>query len=142
MQTNVYLKCNICGAICDLKYQMGFSKKHPIRYRCTCGVCIRGEYTENVGITFENATEIKQKNLPDFVVHSSGELLTLPPYSVTCVNDIMRPTSFILSTLMMDYETISIRLLMQLMSCIRRIIYGCLKRQFEKNMILMKYCFH
>jgi hypothetical protein len=104
MQTNVYLKCNICGAICDLKYQMGFSKKHPIRYRCTCGVCIRGEYTENVGITFENATEIKQKNLPDFVVHSSGELLTLPPYSVTCVNDIMRPTSFILSTLMMDYD--------------------------------------
>lgn len=86
---------------------MGFSKKHPIRYRCTCGVSIRGEYRENTGITFENATEIEQEEIPDFVVHSSGELLTLPPYSVKCATDIMRPTSFILATQMMDYDKFS-----------------------------------
>lgn len=104
MQANMYLKCDICGSVCDLKYQMGFSKKHPIRYRCTCGVSIRGEYREMEGITFENANEIEQEELPDFVVHSSGEFLTFPPYSVRSAIDIMRPTSFVLATQMLDYD--------------------------------------
>ena len=104
MQANMYITCNICGAVCNLKYQMGFSKKHPIRYKCTCGISIRGIYQEDIGIRFENATKDKKDGLPDFVVHSSGELLTIPPYAVNSAEDIMMPTTFILATQMMEYE--------------------------------------
>ena len=37
MVSNYLVKCNICGRVCNLKYQLGFSKKHPIRYKCMCG---------------------------------------------------------------------------------------------------------
>lgn len=104
VQANMYITCNICGAVCNLKYQMGFSKKHPIRYKCTCGISIRGIYQEDIGIRFENATKDKKDGLPDFVVHSSGELLTIPPYAVNSAEDIMMPTTFILATQMMEYE--------------------------------------
>ncbi len=50
MQVNFFYKCNICGSICNLKYQLGFSKKHPIRYKCSCGITIKGTYQENLGI--------------------------------------------------------------------------------------------
>lgn len=104
MQVNYYEKCNICGAVCNLKYQMGFSKKHPIRYKCICGISIRGEYREKEGITFENATTVGRDAFPDFVVYSSGDFLTVPPYSVIDSEDLMRPTSFILAAQMMDYD--------------------------------------
>lgn len=104
MQVNYYEKCNICGTVCNLKYQMGFSKKHPIRYKCTCGVSIRGEYRESDGIAFENATTVGRDASPDFVVHSSGEFLTVPPYAVNDSADLIRPTSFILAVQMMDYD--------------------------------------
>lgn len=46
MQANYYIKCDICGAVSNLKYQMVFSKRHPIRFKCPCGVSLRGEFSE------------------------------------------------------------------------------------------------
>lgn len=108
MQASSYYKCNICGKVCNLKYQMGYSKKHPIRYKCSCGVAIRGEFQDGVGISFDNAVKINEQVIPDFVVHSSGEFLTLPPYAVKSFEDTMLPSSFILATQMMDYENFQI----------------------------------
>lgn len=104
MQVNLYYKCNICTSVCNLKYQKGFSKRHPIRYKCSCGVVIRGVFQSDVGITFDNATKVNDSTFPDFVVHSSGEFLTIPPYRVKSAKDTMLPTSFILATQMMNYE--------------------------------------
>lgn len=103
MQANYYIKCDICGAVCNLKYQMGYSKKHPIRYKCTCGVTIKGEYQEGHGIFIDNAKLIEEC-IPAFVVHSSGEFLTQTPYSVTAMKDTFAPTSFIFATQKLDYE--------------------------------------
>ncbi len=103
MQANYYYKCNICGTICNLKYQLGYSKKHPIRYKCTCGITIKGEYQDKIGIYFDNATMIEE-NVPQIVVHSSGEFLTRPPYTVSSIDDTFAPTSFIFATQNMDYE--------------------------------------
>ena len=108
MQASCYQKCRICGKVCNLKYQMGYSKKHPIRYKCSCGVTIRGEFQDGDGITFDNADEIYEQVMPDFVVHSSGEFLTLPPYAVESFEETLLPTSFILATQMMDYENFQI----------------------------------
>lgn len=72
-QANYYSKCQICSSVCNLKYQTGYSKKHPIRYMCSCGVAIRGEFKDGIGITFENTDRLNEQAMPDFVVHSSGE---------------------------------------------------------------------
>ena len=103
MQVNFFYKCNICGSICNLKYQLGFSKKHPIRYKCSCGITIKGTYQENLGISFENATSINEC-MPNFVVHSSGEFLTPTLYEVVKPEDIIQSTSFINALQSMDYE--------------------------------------
>jgi len=61
-------------------------------------------YQEGIGIKFENAAVSGQDGLPDFVVYSSGEFLTFPPYAVKSVMDTVRPTTFIRATQMMEYE--------------------------------------
>ncbi len=104
MQNNYFVKCPFCAAVADVKYQVGYSNQHPIRYRCKCGVTIRGEYRNGNGVSFENATILSDDVWPDFVVHSSGEFLTVPPYIVNCEKDIMQPTTFILATERMNYS--------------------------------------
>lgn len=103
MQANYFVKCPVCNEIADVKYQFGYSKKHPIRFKCKCGISIRGEYREESGVVFENATVMSGDVWPDYVVHSSGEFLTVPPYLVKCEKDIMQPTTLILSAQRMDY---------------------------------------
>ena len=104
MQTNFYVKCDVCGKVLMVKYQMGYVKRHHIRFKCECGVTIKGEKDID-GITFHNGTQIKADgDLPDYVIHVSSELLTVRPYKVKKVADIMRPTSFIRATQLMDYE--------------------------------------
>lgn len=103
MQANYFVKCPFCGAVADVKYQFGYSKQHPIRFKCKCGISIRGEYREGSGVVFENATVLEEDVWPDYVVHSSGEFLTVSPYLVNCEKDIMQPTTFILATQRMNY---------------------------------------
>ena len=104
MQNNYFVKCPFCAAVADVKYQVGYSNQHPIRYRCRCGVTIRGEYRNGSGVSFENATILSEDVWPDFVVHSSGEFLTVPPYIVNCEKDIIQPTTFMLATQRMNYS--------------------------------------
>ncbi len=105
MTANMYYKCKICGCVCNLKYQMGYSKKHPIRYKCCCGVSIRGTYEEGKGILFENAVEVDEE-LPKFVVYCSGEFFTVPPFEVNSFEETIStvPTPFILATQLLEYE--------------------------------------
>ncbi|SES64848.1 SEC-C motif-containing protein [Pseudobutyrivibrio sp. C4] len=103
MQANLYYQCNVCNSICDLKYQYGFSKKHPIRYKCKCGVTISGEYSEENGIKFENATKTDNTNA-QFVVNVSGEFLTPSSYEISSMEDSFKPTTFITAIAQMDYE--------------------------------------
>ena len=104
MVSNYFVKCNICGSVCDLKYQFGFSKNHPIRYKCKCGISIRGEYREEMGIEFENATILKEQVSPSYVVISSGDFLTDLPFRVENIEETFGFSPFIKATQMMDYE--------------------------------------
>ena len=106
MQANYYIKCDICGAASNLKYQMGFSKRHPIRFKCPCGVSLRGEFSEKNGISFENAQIIdaESKEFPALVVYSSGDFLTEPPFVPTEEWQLFRPTSFIYATNYLNYD--------------------------------------
>ena len=104
MVSNYFVKCNICGRVCDLKYQLGFSKKHPIRYKCMCGISIRGEYREGKGIEFENATILSDQVTPNYVVVSSGEFLTNLPFQVKNIEETLGHSPFIKATQMIDYE--------------------------------------
>lgn len=107
MQINFYYKCAFCGSVCNLKYQMGFSKKHPIRYKCSCGITIKGEYRETQGkkeLLFENAQKTYDDQHIDYVVHSSGDLLTIPQHEFDYTKDYSGITTFILTTMNMDLD--------------------------------------
>lgn len=103
MQRNYFVKCPFCDSIADVKYQFGYLKQHPIRFKCKCGISIRGEFREGSGVVFENANILSEDVWPDYVVHSSGEFLTTPMYLVTCAEDIVQPTTFMFATERMNY---------------------------------------
>ena len=86
MQMNLYYKCNVCGTICDLKFQYGYLKNHPIRYKCKCGITISGNYSEENGFNFENATETKNTNAK-YVVNASGDFITPSSYDISSAKD-------------------------------------------------------
>lgn len=105
MTASMYYRCKICGSICNLKYQMGYSRKHPIRYKCTCGISIRGLYEEGRGICFENADKVAEA-IPSFVVYASGEFFTVRPFAVRTFKETIGsvPPPFILATQLLEYE--------------------------------------
>lgn len=95
MVINLYLKCDICEKITNLKYQMGFINHHPIRFKCKCSVTLNGERNEK-GIHFKNAKQlstedIKRLNLKQIsqIISISPEFLTNPPSSVYDAFDTM-----------------------------------------------------
>ena len=101
----MYYKCKICGCVCNLKYQMGYSQQHPIRYKCKCGVSIRGKYEKDRGMSFENAEKVNDMS-SGFVVYCSGEFFTIPPFAVESYEDtiakILPP--FLFATQMVEYD--------------------------------------
>ena len=105
MIANYYYKCGICGCVCNLKYQMGYARKHPIRYKCKCGASIRGMYELERGISFEDAYAVSEQ-VPSFVVYCSGDFFTVPPFSVKNLEEAYRtvPTPFILATQLLEYK--------------------------------------
>ena len=104
MQMNYFVKCPVCGSVTDVKYQYGFSNRHPIRFKCKCGVTILGEFQQNNGVTFKNANLTTEDVLPDYVVYSSGEFLTEKPYVVNNKEDLIRQTTFIHTVQMIEYD--------------------------------------
>jgi hypothetical protein len=108
MTISVYYACDVCGSVCNLKYQMGYSKKHPIRYKCSCGVSVRGMYEADKGISFENAKKCDCDRV-DLVVYCSGEFFTIPPFAVNSYEETVgaAPPPFIMATMLLNYKTFS-----------------------------------
>ena len=112
MQINFYYKCVFCGSVSNLKYQAGFSKRHPIRYKCSCKITIKGEYREWQGkkeLIFKNVKKINDDTRIDFVVHSSGDLLTIPQHQFDSSKDSAGITTFLLATMDMNLDYDSFR---------------------------------
>lgn len=77
MVTRIYLKCPVCEKVTLVRYQLGFLEEHPIRFRCgNCGISFEGKYTNHNGIKFKNGIIIDEEEKVDYVISSSGELLT------------------------------------------------------------------
>ena len=106
MQINYYIKCYICGKVSNLKYQMGFSRRHPIRFKCPCGVSLRGEFSNKNGISFENGQIINNElnELPALIVYSSGDFLTEPPFVPMEASQLLGLTSFMNATEYLNYD--------------------------------------
>lgn len=79
-----YLKCDVCGSITAVRTQIGYLDQHPIRICCgRCGILFNGHIVidQKVGeysLNFHNASQVRGRPLPtpDFIIESSGELLT------------------------------------------------------------------
>ncbi len=80
----VYLECEVCGAITAVRTQIGYLNQHPIRICCgKCGILFGGHIVidQTNGeflLDFHNASQVRGQPLltPDFIIESSGELLT------------------------------------------------------------------
>ncbi len=84
MTHNIFVKCDVCGSIIDLKWQIGYLPKNI--FKVTCGKCktvIEGTLNTNnhkPSFSYEiiNAKEIHEKidfNC-DYIIPISGEILT------------------------------------------------------------------
>lgn len=82
MTHNIFVKCDVCGSILDLKWQVGFLPKSNFIVSCgNCKSTIKGTlYVNNVDISLNynivNAKEVKADLMCDFIVPISGELIT------------------------------------------------------------------
>jgi len=84
MTNNIFVKCDVCGCILDLKWQVGYLPKSE--FMVSCGKCkstIKGTlYTNNKELKLNydivNAKEVdyKSKLECDFIIPISGELIT------------------------------------------------------------------
>ena len=114
MVVKIYLKCDICGDITELKYQMGFINHHPIRFKCKCGVTLNGE-RNGKSIQFKNAKQLSAEDVKDLksnklsqIIDISPEFLTNPPRSVDSAHDRIFISPFISATIEMEnYEEYS-----------------------------------
>lgn len=112
MTNNIFIKCDVCGSIIDLKWQIGYLKKSVFRVNCgRCKTVIEGTlYTnDNPGFSYEikNATEIKAK-LDfdcDYIIPISGEILT---EKMRNGDEQFKPTPFINIVSLVGVEKFSI----------------------------------
>lgn len=109
MTARIYVKCPVCGKITLVRYQMGFLNEHPIRFRCgNCGISMEGKYSNYDGIKFQNGSVIVNKEEKvDYVIASSGELLTNKLEKVVNFEQTIMPGPFIGAFMRMggnDYE--------------------------------------
>ncbi|GAU76940.1 hypothetical protein [Fusibacter sp. 3D3] len=85
MVTNIYMKCDVCNSIVDLKWQVGHIKQAPVSIVCPeCKTILKFDLItdqENITIdmTTKNATRVEGDDY-DFIAETSSELLT---YKIT-----------------------------------------------------------
>ena len=85
MVTNIYMKCNVCGSVINLKWQVGYIEKAPVSVVCAeCRTIIKFDLITNqedvtLEMTTKNASHIMQEKA-DFIAETSSELLT---YKIT-----------------------------------------------------------
>lgn len=94
---NIYLKCEVCGAVTRVRIQAGWLDRHPIRFNCgKCGILIPGiceldQSKGKIGTYFENAEPCNDPE--SFYIESSGELITLK-LGITKHNEFFLPPYF------------------------------------------------
>lgn len=98
MTYNIFVKCEVCGSISDLKWQVGELSKNVFRICCgRCKTLIECEVTANNGgfnYEFKNAKEIEAKldSKCDYIIPISGEILT---EKMRDGKEMFKPTPFI-----------------------------------------------
>lgn len=104
MTGRIYIRCPICDKITLLRYQFGYLEEHPIRFRCGyCGIPFVGKYSKADGIRFSNGTVVASENEPitEYVIASSGELLSAKLRKVNEFQDTIGPSPFITACMVM-----------------------------------------
>jgi len=83
---------------------MGFLLEHPIRFRCgNCGISLEGKFS-NDGISFRNGIVVNDVKDVDYVIASSGELLTSKLEKVENPLQIVTPSPFINACMIMGND--------------------------------------
>lgn len=116
MVARIYVECPVCSKITLVRYQKGFLEEHPIRFRCgNCGVSLEGKYSNYDGIKFQNGIVIENKEEKvDYVISSSGELLTDKLEKVIKFEQTIKPGPFINACMLMGgnrYEELKEKIL-------------------------------
>lgn len=87
MVYNHFIKCQVCGTITRIRFQVGFLKRHPVVVTCcNCGTSMNGYVDINqecpgLRFQFENADEVPDNNASRYVVECSGEFPTIKPHA-------------------------------------------------------------
>lgn len=85
MVTNLYMKCDVCGSIINLKWQVGHIEYAPVSIVCAeCKtvlkfVLITNQKDITIDMKSKNVSRVTQSE-PDFIAETSSELLT---YKIT-----------------------------------------------------------
>jgi hypothetical protein len=96
-----HLRCEVCGAVTIVRWQVGWLERHPVRVPCGgCGIVICGvaridQEKGTAELDFENGRSVgEDEGEPRFYIEASGEFLTakLRPYAA---EDQFRPSPFI-----------------------------------------------
>jgi hypothetical protein len=94
-----YLKCDVCGEVTLLRFQVGWLEEYPIRVHCgNCGILMDG----NVYVDFEqaqtkfiinNAKEVEEI-IPSYYMQASGEFITEKIRSCVSIEETMMSPPF------------------------------------------------
>lgn len=111
MTHNIFVKCDVCGSIIDLKWQVGFLPRSE--FIISCGKCkstIKGILYTNkrdtkLSYDIVNAKEVKPDFKCDFIIPISGELITEKMREGT---EQYKPTPFINLTNLIGFDKFSI----------------------------------
>ncbi len=93
------LKCDVCGCVSLLKFQVGSHGVTPIRFQCgECEILIEGTIsvdhkTLSIKAQFNNASCV-QGEMPTFCLEGSRELLVSKSFEVTKYEDTLQPPPF------------------------------------------------
>ncbi len=85
MVTNLYMKCDVCDSVINLKWQVGHIEYAPVSIVCAkCRtilkfVLITDQEEITINMKTKNASQVEQVE-PDFIAETSSELLT---YKIT-----------------------------------------------------------
>ena len=111
MTYNIFVKCDVCGSISDLKWQVGELSKNIFRICCgKCKTLIECKVTTNNGgfnYELKNAKEIDAKlySKCDYIVPISGEIMT---EKMRDGKEMFKPTPFINIVNLVGFENFSV----------------------------------
>lgn len=108
MVTNIYMKCDVCESIINLKWQVGHIERAPVSIVCAkCKtvlkfILITNQEDITIDMKSKNATRVQGSNF-DYIAETSSELLT---YKIT-KQRLIQPgqTPFMRASQILGFET-------------------------------------